>query len=241
MIKAGAAVLTTALLLTSAPAMADRGYGASLQSVYLPGHGDPELITTDPGWLSCLGGVGYHTNKRGMRIGGDGAYCTSDSPVRMLSAGMQLGYQVPVFGFYGAFYNTTGVGYLVDLTAGDRYRALSVYVRPTVAVGTEIFGVMGELGLFVHVPLNMVQWVQDSGPRGYVTPSVGLSASVMFGRATTRHRKKERAVVMPEHVEVPPEDLAIPANPPPPPPPQEAPQVIVVPAPTVVVVPAPEG
>lgn len=169
-------------LATSTPALAGGGGGITFDGAYLPRYGDRDAAYEAPGRVGCLGFTGHgFDHKTGFRVGGEAHLCRNSRGIRTTEGGAQFGFRRGK-----TFWWTTtigiGVGTLKDHTGESKYRSLYGYLKPQAGIGVHLGGFAVEVGPYVTVPLNVVQWVGAGPPRGFVTPHGGLMASFMIGK-----------------------------------------------------------
>lgn len=169
-------------LAASTPAFAGGGGGITFDGAYLPRYGDRDAPYEAPGRVGCIGFTGHgFDHKTGFRVGGEGHLCRNSRGIRVTEGGAQFGYRRGK-----TFWWTTtvgiGAGTLKDHTGESRYRSLYAYLKPQAAIGVHLGGFAVEVGPYVTLPLNVVQWVGSGPPRGFVTPHGGLMASFMIGK-----------------------------------------------------------
>ncbi len=204
--------LPLALALLSPPALAEGGGGVEISGTYMPQFNRRQGAPDAPGWLGCLGGLGYGVSQGGLRIGGDARWCRSNTNVRQYSGGMQLGWWRGNGRHHVSVYGGVGGGFLRDRSGEQDYRALFAYVRPTATWGRSFGGTALEVSVYADVPVNLAQWVGSGQPRGFVTPHAGLSLGLVWGTFAKRHEVVPPPAA-PAPVMPPPErPLAIPAN-----------------------------
>lgn len=173
-----------ALLLAPSVALAEGGGGVTFNLEYLPRWGRPVLEHEAPGWVGCIGGMGYGVSRRDFRIGGEGTFCRGQRDgVSQAYGGVQLGWWRGRDAFYLTGYGTVGFGVLTDATVPDQsaYTAIHLFVKPTFAVGVALGPTALEFGLYSLLPINLVQFTGDVDGRGVVTPQVGVQISLLFG------------------------------------------------------------
>jgi len=143
------------------------------------------------GTYGCLGGGGYGISRRGMRVGGESRACGGSEDLRSWGIGVQVGFQRAWRSIYATGYSGIGLGWRGDEDElGRRWDAMNVYFRPTGAVGLMVGAMAIETGIYLEVPVNMVQWVEDGQARPIVMPHAGLQVSMYFGgfRSTGGHK-----------------------------------------------------
>ena len=180
------------VLLAPSLALAEGGGGVSFQLEYLPRWGRPVLQHEAPGWVGCIGGMGYGVSRRDFRIGGEASFCRGQRDgVSQAYGGAQLGWWRGRDAFYLTGYGTIGFGVLTDATVPDQsaYTAIHLFVKPTFAVGFALGPTALELGLYSLLPINLVQFTGDVDGRGVVTPQVGVQVSLLFGDFRREQRK----------------------------------------------------
>lgn len=174
-----------AFLFLSAPAFAGYGGGGvTISGGYLPQTGGLNFEgDRDPmGAYGCFGGGGYGVSRVGMRVGGETRGCGGNNELGSWGIGLQLGFQRAWRSIYAAGYSGVGIGWRGDEDDfGRRWDSMNFYLRPTGAVGLMLGAVAIETGIYLELPINMVQWVEDGRARGYIQPHAGLQVSVLFG------------------------------------------------------------
>jgi hypothetical protein len=201
------------LLLVLAPASALAGVSAGgvvVSTENLGAMGDGVLHAGVP---MCLGGQGFVVDGH-RRLGGEGQYCGGPS-TQMVFGGAATGGQWNLPIGYAAAQVGGGAGWIdAHDRDDDRFRSAFVYARPELAYGIPVgFGAV-EAGLYVMVPLPLVQSLHgDMHPIASFT-TTGLEVSVLFGDFRRRDRDPEPEPVA--EVEPPPPPIA-------PPPPASAP------------------
>lgn len=181
-----------ALLLAPSVALAEGGGGITAQLEYLPRWGRPVLEHEAPGWVGCIGGMGYGVSRKNMRIGGEASFCRGQRDgVSQAYGGVQLGWWHGRDAFYLTGYATIGAGTMGDATVPDQveYRSIFAFVKPTFSVGVALGPTALEFGLYGLVPFNLVQFTGDVAGRGFVTPQVGVQLSLLFGDLRRETRK----------------------------------------------------
>jgi hypothetical protein len=188
------------------------GFGVSADARILPKYGAARDGTGRPDSLGCLGFMGHSFSSSGFRWGGNGRYCGDGEGTRVIEGGPHFGFRkgrsiwlTSVIGI--------GTGVMTDTSGESRYRAFYGYLRPSTAVGFHIGGLGVEVGPFVNLPLNLVQWVGTDGPRGILAPQFGATATVMFGKFR-QPKRQVHAPAAPVMVTTPPPPAPPPADPP---------------------------
>jgi hypothetical protein len=207
------------LLLASTLALAGDprdlgGGGVSLHETYVPRPGAfaGGNDVPGPGWMSCIGGMGFGVEDN-IRQGGDGYACAGERAA-MFYGGIQSGWQATAEPFYVVAYASLGGGW-IGVSGEDDYAAAFLYVRPRAAIGLTFDIAALEVGPYLMLPFPLLQAVDETPVDGPGFPHTGLEVTLLFGDFD-RHRPAERA----EPDERP---LAIPGDePPPPPPPPDA-------------------
>ncbi len=177
-----------------APATAAAGYGGGGvfgDAVYVP---QPRGDSGEMGAMGCFGGTGFGVSARGFRAGGEGRLCGGEG-IGAWSGGAQLGAQKTWRRLYANAYSGVGLGWMGEKFEDDLRRdSTYVYLRPTVGMGLMLGAAAIEAGLYLDVPINLVQRVEEGmDARPVVSANPGLRVSVLFGgfRAKSdRHDEK---------------------------------------------------
>lgn len=195
------ALVSTLALAIPALASAAGGGGVTLGGTFIPQYGSTTYDPAAPGWVGCIGGIGYGAFKNGFRLGGEGAYCADDDKLVQASyGGAQLGYWKGSRWLFWSAYASLGGGVFNDETTAPNvsdYRSIYLYAKPTIAAGVALGPTALELGVFAMVPVNIVQDVGNGDSRGIVTPTVGVQASFLFGWFKEKKRKPTYDVAPP--------------------------------------------
>jgi hypothetical protein len=174
-------------LLASANAFAGGGGGITATFDYLPRYGSGDQAA--PGALGCFGGVGFGARSDGLRIGGEAAFCRGRPGVALSYGGAQIGYHRAVGPVWWSAHSGIGFGSTRDRSSfTGNYSAIFAYLRPELSVGFTWGVTAMEFGVNVMAPLNLVQWVGQGEPRGFITPMPGAQVSFLLGDFRERVR-----------------------------------------------------